>query len=140
MNSIENKESFNNMQHISPTYQTDFVCTYNKIDDQEDSVILYQIQILQAFNLLEFNDNIINKITEDLYEKYKNNKYILKIIQHKFKIIKHKSNHTNNELDMFRLCFKYNTFHLMHSILCSLINNNEINQDNYKKLLSNSAL
>ena len=65
------------------TYKTDFICTYQKIDDSDDSndsndsTILYQIQFLQAFDLLEFNDNIINKITESLYERYKDSNAIL---------------------------------------------------------------
>jgi len=31
---------------VSPTYRTDFICTYNRMDDDEDSLILYQLQIL----------------------------------------------------------------------------------------------
>ena len=37
-------------------YITDFICTYQYIDNEE-SELLYQIQLLQAFNLNTFNVN-----------------------------------------------------------------------------------
>ena len=53
-----NKDSIVNN---SITYKTDFICTYQNIDDFYETTILYQIQLLQAFDLLEFNDNIIKE-------------------------------------------------------------------------------
>ena len=123
-----------NKQYIvdnSITYKTDFICTYQNIDDFYETTILYQIQFLQAFDLLEFNDNIINKITESLYEIYKENKYILKII-------KSYTNYQDDYLSIFRLCFRYDTFYLMHSILSSLINNKQIKDEHYRELLGKS--
>ena len=117
--------------HDSINYKTDFICTYQDIDDFYETTILYQIQLLQAFDLLEFNDNIINKMTESLYERYKENKYILKII-------KSYTNYQNDYLSIFRLSFRYDTFYLMHSILCSLINNKEIKHEHYTELLDKS--
>jgi hypothetical protein len=115
-------------------YVTDFICTYNKIDDYDDSLMLYRIQLLQAFNLLEFDDTIVNKITEDIYQKYKDNEYILNLL---------KSQHNDfdnlndfNDLDSFRSYFRYDTFFLFHYILCSLVNNKEINEEYYKELLN----
>ena len=43
------------------TYKTDFVCTYKLLKNQEDSLVLYQLQFLQAFNLNVWTDDIINK-------------------------------------------------------------------------------
>ena len=47
-------------------YQTDFICTY-KLMDEEFTDDLYQIQILQAFNLERWYDNIINNLCFELY-------------------------------------------------------------------------
>jgi len=123
---------------VSPTYRTDFICTYNRMDDDEDSLILYQLQILQAFDLLEFNDTIINKITTELYEKYKDNQYIINVINNP-NIIKSKTDNFYDNLDTFRLYFRYDTFYLFHSMLCCLVNNTEINKEDYEKLLNNST-
>ena len=50
-------------------YQADFVCTYKLFDDMDDNdrEQMYRIQILQAFDLNEWNDDKINKIIEELY-------------------------------------------------------------------------
>ena len=82
-----------------PKYITDFVCTYNKMGDSDDSLIMYQIQLLQAFDLLEYNDDIINKTTHELYEKFKDNSYIINII-------KSNREYLDDELLLFRLCFR----------------------------------
>ena len=53
-------------------YETDFICTYQYIKE-DDSEIIYRSQLLQAFGLENFEEEKINSITEELYEKYKNN-------------------------------------------------------------------
>jgi hypothetical protein len=105
-------------------YQTNFICTYHLVSDQDDSEALYQVQFLQAFNLETFVDKPINDITIALYKKFESNKIITKLMsfQNKF---------DDKELK-FRLCFSYDTFYILHRILCSLIKNetlleNEIN-------------
>ena len=111
-------------------YITDFVCTYNLIDPNFSyNNSLYQIQLLQAFDLEIFDDIIINKITEQLYENYKNNDYIIKILNECSN-----KKYLNDELTLFRFCFGYHTFYLMHSILCCLINKTHVNEDKVNKL------
>ena len=97
-------------------YKTDFICTYNKIDNEKESFILYQIQFLQAFDLNEFNEKVINEITESLYKKYKDNKNIIDML--KISTIE-----LDDDLLKFRACFSYDTFHKLHYILCNIINN-----------------
>ena len=48
-------------------YQTDFNCTYQHMIDLTDSDLLYKVQLLKAFNLEVFDEDIINMITEDLH-------------------------------------------------------------------------
>ena len=116
-------------------YKTDFMCTYNLIEDYNDSFVLYQVQLLQSFNTRIFDDEKINYITEQLYEKYKSNKYIINLIN--------RTNFDNNEvfgefeLTKFRSYFGYDTFYIFHNLLRSLIHNNNINQENYNLLLEN---
>ena len=65
-------------------YVSDFICTYNLIDDLDDSELLFRTQLLQAFipeyleednkKSLDQGFDEINKITEELFNKYGSNK------------------------------------------------------------------
>lgn len=114
-------------------YQSNFLCTYQYIKEEEDAFMLYQIQLLQAFNLGNFDEDKINKITENLYKKYKTNKYIVAIINSN--IVKNIFDE-NDDLTKFRMYFGYDTFHLLHPLLCNLINNKQINKESYNKLIN----
>ena len=130
----ENKETNNNFQD-KLYYKTNFVCTYNLIDEYTDSFVLYQVQLLQSFDLRVFDDKKINNITKLLYEKYKSNKYIKPLFNSK--------NFENNnlfsdcDLTKFRSYFGYDTFHAFHNLLCSLIHNNHIDEKKYNLLINN---
>jgi len=123
------------------SYVTDFVCTYHLMDDPEDaddSDKLFKLQFLQAFNYdannsnqpLEDYFNTINIITSELYNSYKNNELIKKLIA---KVRTAESNYNNNENDdfiIFQLCFSYSYFYIIHKILCLIINTNNSNTNN----------
>ena len=66
----DNQDNLDKTQY-NIKYKTDFMCTYNLIEDYNDSFILYQVQLLLSFNTRIFDDEKINYITEQLYEKYK---------------------------------------------------------------------
>lgn len=107
------------------SYVTDFICTYNLINEPEESEMLFRTQLLQAFTPKYFEDgnersmddvfDEINNITGSLYEKYSSHKTIKKLM-----------NKFSNECDeiKFQMCFSYSTFYIMHRILCGIINNN----------------
>jgi hypothetical protein len=48
-------------------YQADFICTYKQMDTQEEQEQLYKIQLLQAFNLENWDDYDVNTIVIELY-------------------------------------------------------------------------
>ncbi len=138
------------------SYVTDFVCTYHLMDDPEDaddSDKLFKLQFLQAFNYDAMNDpnesieeyfNKINITTRELYELYKTNELIKKLIA---KVRTSNSNYSNenNEFIIFQLCFSYSYFYITHKALCLIINsnntdntnntNNSNNTFNYQELL-----
>lgn len=116
-------------------YVTDFACTYHLFTSNDDSLLIYQIQLLQAFNLDTFDDNKVNKITQDLYEQYKNNKYIIGIINSNIIDV----NIEKDDLTKFRMYFGYDTFNILHNVLCSLINNKTVNDNNYKLLFEEKS-
>ena len=117
----------------SNNYIIDFVCTYNHIKELEESEDLYRIQMLQAFGLRQFDEEKINLISENLYQQYKDNVYIKKLI--KADIMK-ANDIFNDDLAQFRMLFGYDLFYLFHNLLINLINDIDIDMKNYDKLLS----
>ncbi len=121
-------------------YVTDFICTYNLIDNPEQSEMLFRTQLLQAFTPKYFeNDNKrsiddvfdeINNITNTLYQEYSSHETIKKLM-----------NKFSNESDeiKFQMCFSYSTFYIMHRILCGIINNN-LDEKICNKLIDNLDL
>ena len=121
------------MVDISSNYVTDFACTYQYTTDIDMSDQLYKIQMLQAFGLANFDEEKINNITEQLYEKYKDNIYIDKMINADIMKI---NEIFPDKLSQFRMYFGYDTFHVFHNLLCALINNTAVNNENYNNLIS----
>jgi hypothetical protein len=112
-------------------------------EDADDSDTLFKLQFLQAFNYdannsnqpLEEYFNKINTTTSELYELYKNNELIKKLIA---KVRTSNSNYNNEKDDfiIFQLCFSYSYFYITHKILCLIINTNITNTTfNYQELL-----
>ena len=126
------------------SYTADFLCTYHLIDDPDDSDNLFRLQFLQAFNYdtnqleqpLEEYFTTISLITNELYDLYKNNELIKKLIE-KIKISNSNYNNEKDEFIIFQLCFSYSYFYIIHKILVSLINNtnNTNNTNNNQEIL-----
>ena len=116
-------------------YDAGFACTYHLLnkDEYDDSLILYQLQFLQAFKLdpsQSFDDKKVNDTTMHLYELYKNNEYIKELIDNRKKKMG-----GLDDFDIFRTYFGYDTFYLFHSILSRVISEKPIDLSLYDKLL-----
>ena len=102
----------------------DFACTYQLIDDYDDSFMLYKVQFLQIFNLQDYDDNLINKKVENLYDKIKDNEIIKNLIEN--------DKYYQDNLASFMLYFRYDTLFLFHKILINILNKKNISE--YKNL------
>jgi len=136
-------------------YQADFVCTYKLCNDihENDQEQLYRIQLLQAFDLTEWNDDKINKIIEELYLsislsgvfntvfiKAKQNQTISELLE------VYKLCNTEIETDkiaildendiVFKLLFKFEYFDLTHRCIIDYLINNSVDETYLNKLLS----
>jgi hypothetical protein len=128
------------------SYVTDFVCTYHLMDDPDDaddSDKLFKLQFLQAFNYditnssqsLEEYFNTIALTTTKLYDLYKTNELIKKLIE-KVRTSNSNYNNENDDFIIFQLCFSYSYFYITHKILCLIINTNNTNNTfHYQELL-----
>lgn len=97
--------------------QLDMICTYKMMtEDGEDEKglkqMLYQLQLLQLFNIIEYNDTLINDNINSLYEEIKDLDFIKKILQEN----PYNNQFTDPEL-IFRTLFSYDYFDLFHKCL-----------------------
>ncbi len=120
-------------------YVTDFICTYNK-HDLSDQNTVYQQQFLQAFGLKEWDNEIIVKSTNELYNKVIDNQDIKDIIN----FIKKKEKDSilmlilgDKDIDIFKSLFRFDLFDLTHRLLCTLLNTGKVDTKHKINLLSN---
>lgn len=119
-------------------YNSELVLTYKMFKNEEDSNLCYQIQLLQAFNMLKYDDFIIQKNIESIYEVLKNNetiKTLLLIISEKMKSYELFSSIDENgkNIFLFQLLFSYNYFETFHKCFINYINDlkkNTLNKNN----------
>jgi hypothetical protein len=120
-------------------YNTNFVATYNLINYKnksldEESDILFRSQYLQAFNLEDWDNDIISDLTNSLYvdlEIQKNFSEIFKYIRNNqtiFSQIMLFYSEIYEDIDLFKLLFLYDTFYLIHKYICDRNNNKIHNQ------------
>lgn len=98
---------------------------------------LYRKQLLEAFNLKEYDDDVISKKMKELYNKIKDYSQIKQIItllkQFKYAKIFIVNEEEENLYLIFMFSFEY--FDLFHNCLKELNENNVISDKIFNKLL-----
>ena len=140
-------------------YTTDFICTYKMMDCDEDKEYLYKIQMLQAFNLEEWNDKAIEQIMNDLFLKVKENeqfRFILEAAKISPKLgmmltlayqqqqeqeqqqQQQQQQQQENKIDayIFIMLFNYDYFDMFHRCICEHINEGRIKRETYEKIMN----
>lgn len=115
-------------------YNTTFKCTYNLLDDDDESELLYKIQFLQAFNLDDWDDNKINESLNFIETSLKSNEHGIKILSKIREVMLMEEN--ANSFEVAFLC-SYNFFYLLHECLIDLSKseNKEISEQNFANLI-----
>ena len=93
-------------------YLKDFLVTYNLFDDYNISFPLYQSQLLQVFNLNEFDDKVISNIISDIEDDLKNNIDFVKVRE---LLYKNNENSIFNRENIMTLFFSYDYFYKFHN-------------------------
>ena len=120
-------------------YKTDFICNY-KDHDTMDQEHMYQIQLLQSFNLNKWEDETINDIMDKLFNDLKKNKELINIInvaRKSEKLTTIKQFIGDDDFTIFKGLFQYDLFHLIHLCICDLVNLKEIRTFNKENLINN---
>lgn len=109
-------------------YNINFTTTYQDLDG-DTSDTQYRKELLQAFNLTEFNLEQINGKIETIYSTLCKNETMKQImIKRSGDVL------TEDEVLGFMLCFSYHYFHLMHAFLIDNITHNRVNEELLLKL------
>jgi len=115
---------YNNINNIN--YDSTFLTTYNLHDDYDDRNLCYQIQLLQALKIANYDNTILTTHIEKIGYFLQNNselEAILVLLKEKYKDsnIAFMINERNNNT-LFQLLFSYEYFETFHKCLCKYIN------------------
>ena len=119
------------------------------MDDEFSRNQMYRIQLMQAFNLEECDDDIINKIIKSLYIRFEGldrfntildtamtNTYLIEI----FNVFDGNDKNANKAVYkkefFFTLLFNYEHFDLLHWCICDQINKGMIMNETYEKIIN----
>jgi hypothetical protein len=116
------------------------------MDCDEDKEYLYKIQILQAFNLEEWNSEAIEKMISELYLKTKDHeqfKFILDAGKMSTKLGMMMGSLLNNpdfdenrfNIFIFIMLFNYDYYDIFHKCLCEYINEGRITRGTYEEMM-----
>jgi hypothetical protein len=114
------------------------------METPEDQEMLFQIQLLQAFDLPEWDDAKVHTILEELYTIIIKDKSLQVILEKISKvealqpIIEMTPHKTKREKDLilFSLLFQYEYFDLFHNCILDFTHKGEIKEQTMQKLIS----
>lgn len=122
---------------MSINYNSDFLITYRSFKEEYYSDLCYKIQLLQAFNMVKYDEYILQENIKKLYFLLRENmelKEIYEILSKKngqFEIIKELflNNYTHDEMPddiyyifFFQILFSYDYFDITHKCLSKYLN------------------
>ena len=119
-------------ENTSTTYSADFICTYKLMDNDDDRNIMYQIQILQAFGMQNFDQDEINEKVLHLYKKLINCNKVKEILEEGIKI--NSDMQLTHEI-MFMCLFSYQFFDLFHKCLIDYFTSGSISEESKRDMI-----
>ena len=129
-------------------YQADFICTYKLMDEEEEQDQLYRIQLLQAFDLEQWDDAKINCCIAELLtilvpsEEFKTilnkaneNKEIIEVLAN-IGLSEDYCKESSNDDIVFKMLFTYGYFDLIHWCLCDYLTRKSVSSIHLNALLN----
>jgi hypothetical protein len=112
-------------------YNINFLCTYKSYNEDYYTNLCYQIQLLQVFNMIKYDETILQKNIENIYKILRENIFLKEI----FTILE--NNHPtlaffNNDKDLenliyLQILFSYDYFDLFHKELINYFKDKNYN-------------
>lgn len=102
-----------------------------EIEECEDSAdLIYKSDMLQVFNLIEYDDAKIEQEMSILFQILQKNEKMVECM----KKLAHRFITEDLEFGMM-LLFSYDTFYATHLCICDIIEKNEVDEDNINLLM-----
>jgi hypothetical protein len=108
------------------------------LGDEASASDLYQVQLLQAFKVVEWDDDKVGRVVDTLYTEMKSQQ----TIEHALRRLRENSQlayliHMGGDDDesIFRLLFGYELFYLTHRCICEMRNNGSISDKSRDALM-----
>lgn len=117
---------------MAVVYHADFICTYKLMDNDDDRNFMYQIQLLQAFGMHNFDEDVISEKSLQLYHKLKKCNDVKEILEEGIKV--NKQVKLCNIL-MFICLFSYQFFDLFHKCLIDYFTTGSISEKSKRDLI-----
>ena len=110
-------------------YNYEFFCTYKLFDDEANSNLCYQIQLLQAFNMNKYDETILHTKIASSYYYLKDNKQIIEIIELLLNNFKDSAWFSFLPEDkspiIYQILFSYTYFDEFHKCFCQYLKKNK---------------
>jgi len=112
-------------------YNINFLCTYKSYNEDYYTNLCYQIQLLQVFNMIKYDETILQKNIENIYKILRENiflKEIFTILENKHPTLAFFNNDKDLEnLIYLQILFSYDYFDLFHKELINYFKDKNYN-------------
>ena len=126
---------YSNINNIN--YDYDFLCTYKLHSDDDDRNLCYQLQLLQALKITNYDPTLLITYIDKISFFLQNNTELDAILI----LLKEKYKTTNlafiidecNNCVLFQMLFSYDYFDIFHKCLCKYIHDKKHDKKDDKK-------
>ena len=138
-----------NNSFMAINYNSSFITTYKSFDEPYYNDLCYKIQLLQAFNMIKYDEFMLQQNIQKTYYSLREEEKIQKIMSvlsqnnkqlEIFKAFSKDFNKEAEDLFYFQILFSFDYFDLFHKFLCIFLKKendlreNELNE-NLEQLL-----
>ena len=119
-----------NIRHMTINYNSGFITTYKSFDQNYYSDLCYKIQLLQAFNMIKYDEFMLQQNIQKTYYVLREEEKIQKIMSilsqnnkqlEIFKAFSKDFNKEAEDLFYFQILFSFDYFDLFHKFLCNFL-------------------
>ena len=130
---------YSNINNIN--YDCEFLCTYKLHSDDDDKNLCYQLQLLQALNIANYDSIILATHIDKIGFFLQNNAELEAILI----LLKEKYKDTNiafmiDSNALFQLLFSYDYFDVFHKCLCKYISEKKLKNEVVKNEVAKNEL
>lgn len=119
-----------NISNMAINYNNGFITTYKSFDQNYYSDLCYKIQLLQAFNMIKYDEFMLQQNIQKTYYSLREEEKIQKIMSvlsqnnkqlEIFKAFSKDFNKEAEDLFYFQILFSFDYFDLFHKFLCNFL-------------------